>query len=133
MASKVTELRETMRTIANGEACLSSDEAFAFGAGQLVSYLIDRSAASSKTYLMLEPYLQKSKVPQLQSAISQSIGIYKHGIKVSKGRFEHLAADVITYDSNADMKPLLRFFLAGCFCPCVIYEKKDNDNKENEE
>lgn len=133
MASRVTELRETMRKVANGEAYLPSDEAFAFGAGQLVSYLIDRSAASNKTYAMLEPYLQKSKISQLQAAISQTIGTYKHDIKVGKGRFEHLAADVITYDSNADMKPLLKYFLAGCFCPCVIYEKKDNDNKENEE
>lgn len=128
MASKITELREQMRQIANGEASLGSDEQFAFGAGQLVSYLIDRSAASNKTYAMLEPYLQKGKISQLQTSISQSIATYKHDIHVRKGRFEYLTSDILTYSSDAEMKPLLRYFLAGCFCPCVIYEKKENYN-----
>jgi CRISPR-associated protein Csh1 len=122
MASKVTDLISKMRSIAKGEANLETPEEFAFGAGQIVSYLIDRSEASNKTYALLEPYLQKTKSGQLQDAIAQTISVYKHDIHVYKEKFKRLASHVLTYESDMDMKPLLKYFLAGCFSPCVIYE-----------
>ncbi len=128
MASKVTELQTKMVAVAKGEANIETKEEFAFGAGQIVSYLIDRSAASNKTYALLEPYLQKSKSDQLQDAIAQTIAVYKHDISVYKGTFENLSSQVLTDDCNADMKPLLKYFLAGCFSPCAVYTKKDNSN-----
>lgn len=127
MVSKVKELQSKMTLIAKREADIETPEEFAFGAGQLVSYLIDRSAASDKTYAMLEPYLQKGKSGLLQDAIAHTITVYKHDIRYSKDYFEALASQVLTNDCNAEMKPLLKFFLAGCFSPCVIYEKRDND------
>ncbi|MDD2438153.1 MAG: hypothetical protein PHF73_11225 [Massilibacteroides sp.] len=130
MASKVTDLMSKMRSVAKGESNFETPEDFAFGAGQIVSYLIDRSVATNKTYSMLEPYLQKNKSDQLQDAIAQTIAIYKHDISVYKGKFERLASQVLTDDCNVEMKPLLKYFLAGCFCTCVIYdsEKKQDDN-----
>lgn len=131
MASKVIDLMSKMRSVAKGESNFESPEDFAFGAGQIVSYLIDRSVAANKTYSMLEPYLQKNKSNQLQDAIAQTVAIYKHDISVYKGKFERLASQVLTDDCNVDMKPLLKYFLAGCFCPCVIYDsekKQDNNN-----
>ena len=126
MASNVTDLLAKMEVVAKGESNIESPEEFAFGAGQLASYLIDRSAASNKTYAMLEPYLQKSKSGQLQDAIAQTIAVYKHDISVYKGTFKQLSAQVLTYDEGADMKPLLKYFLAGCFSPCAVYTKKDD-------
>lgn len=123
MASKVIDLMSKMRNVVNAETILETPEEFAFGAGQIVSYLIDRSVASNKTYAMLEPYLQKSKTGFLQDAISHTIAIYKHEIITYKGPFQVLASNVLTYDSDIDFKPLLKFFLAGCFCNNVIYEK----------
>lgn len=123
--SMVKDLKDKIRAIANGEADIASPEEFAFAAGQLVSYLIDRSAASDKDYSMLEPYLQKAKSGQLQDAIAHAITIYKHDIKVCKSKFENLASNVLADGSNVEMKPLLKFFLAGCFSTCVIYEKKE--------
>lgn len=128
MASKVTDLMSKMSSVAKGEANFETSEDFAFGAGQIVSYLIDRSVASNKTYAMLESYLQKNKSNQLQDAIAQTIAFYKHDIDVYKGKFERLAAQVLTDNCDIEMKPLLKFFLAGCFCPCVIYEKSENKN-----
>jgi CRISPR-associated protein Csh1 len=126
-----------MREVAAGEANLDQSYEFAFAAGQLISYLIDRSASKNKTYAMLEPYLQRSTSSQLQSAIVQSIVIYKHDIRVTKGKFENLASQVLSYNGDVDMKPLLRFVLAGCFSPIVIYEKgnqlNDSNNDENNE
>ncbi|MEG1952155.1 MAG: hypothetical protein RRX93_06635 [Bacteroidales bacterium] len=128
MASKVSDLLSKMSSIAKGETTLETPEEFAFGAGQIVSYLMDRSVATNKTYAMLEPYLQKSKSNQLQDAIAQTITVYKHGINICKSKFECLAAQVLIDESDVDMKPLLKYFLAGCFCHCVIYEKKENSN-----
>lgn len=131
MASTVTDLLEKMKAVAKGESNIESPEEFAFGAGQLASYLIDRSAASNKTYALLEPYLQKSKSGQLQDAIAQTIAVYKHDISVYKGTFELLSAQVLTYDEGSDMKPLLKYFLAGCFSPCAVYTKKDDSNNND--
>ena len=133
MKKNVTELRDRIRDVANGKATLNSSEELAFAAGQLVSYIIDRSEAKNKTYAMLEPYLQKSTSSQLQDEIAQSIAIYKHDIKVNyqrKGKFERLASETLAYGNNVKMKTLLKFFLAGCFSPCVIYETNDNTTNE---
>jgi len=131
MASKVTDLMSKMRSVAKGDTNIETPEEFAFGAGQLVSYLIDRSVAANKTYAMLEPYLQKNKSNQLQDAIAQTIAVYKHGIKIYKGKFEQIASQVLTDNSNVEMKPLLKYLLAGCFCPCIIYDKKVEDKNNN--
>lgn len=126
MASKITELLAKMRQVAQGEATIEIPEEFAFAAGQIVSYLIDRSAASNKTYSMLEPYLQKTKSGHLQDAIAHTVSIYKHDISTYKGAFQQLASNVLTCEENLEMKPLLKFFLAGCFSHCVIYDKKED-------
>ncbi|MCR5568837.1 MAG: hypothetical protein K6G31_06135 [Paludibacteraceae bacterium] len=127
MASNVTDLISKMKAVTKGDSNIETPEEFAFGAGQLASYLIDRSVASNKTYAMLEPYLQKGKSGQLQDALAQTIAVYKHDIGVfSKGNFEMLSAQVLTYDAGADMKPLLKYFLAGCFSPCAVYAKKED-------
>lgn len=133
MKRNVTELREKIRDVASGKATLNSSEELVFAAGQLVSYIIDRSEAKNKTYAMLEPYLQKSTSSQLQDEIAQSIAIYKHDIEVTyqrKGKFERLASEILANDNEVKMKPLLKFFLAGCFSPCVIYEKNNNTINE---
>jgi len=128
MASKVTDLMSKMRSVVKGESILDKPEEFAFGAGQLVSYLIDRSVASNKSYALLEPYLQKTKSNFLQDAIAQTIAVYKHNISTYRGPFQALASNVLTYDGNIELKPMLKYFLAGCFCPCVIYDKKQDNN-----
>ena len=124
MVTKINELKNEISRVTKGETDLLSPESFAFGAGQLVSYLMDRSVSTNKTYAMLEPYLQKGKSRLLQDAIAQTVTVYKHDInQIYKGKFEFLASQVLTYGGDIDMKPLLKYFLAGCFSPCIIYEK----------
>lgn len=127
MVAKITEILTKMRQVAQGEATIESPEEFAFAAGQIVSYLIDRSVASNKTYSMLEPYLQKTKSGHLQDAIANTVSVYKHNISIYKEAFKQLASNVLTSEVDLEMKPLLKFFLAGCFSHCVIYDIK-NDN-----
>ena len=130
MASNVTDLMSKMKFVAKGEAVLETPEEFAFAAGQLVSYLMDQSVASEKNYSMLEPYLQKTKSKHLQDAIAHVFSQYKHAVYIygKQGKnFRALASNVLTYDDDVDMKPLLKYFLAGCFSNCVIYEKKEEN------
>ena len=127
MASNVTDLMSKMRITAKGEAVLETPEEFAFAAGQLVSYLMDQSVASDKTYSMLEPYLQKTKSKHLQDAIAHVFSQYKHAVSIYGKAFKALASNVLTYDEDVDMKPLLKYFLAGCFSNCIIYEKKEEN------
>ena len=127
MASNVTDLMSKMRLVAKGEAVLETPEEFAFAAGQLVSYLMDKSVASEKNYSMLEPYLQKTKSKHLQDAIAHVFSQYKHAVSIYGKAFKALASNVLTYDEDVDMKPLLKYFLAGCFSNCVIYEKKEEN------
>lgn len=132
MVTKINELKNEISRVTKGETDLLSPESFAFGAGQLVSYLMDRSVSSNKTYAMLEPYLQKGKSRLLQDAIAQTVTVYKHDInQIYKGRFEFLASQVLTYEGDIDMKPLLKYFLAGCFSPCIIYEKTKEITNNN--
>ena len=132
MASNVTDLMSKMRIVAKGEAVLETPEEFAFAAGQLVSYLMDQSVASEKNYSMLEPYLQKTKSKHLQDAIAHVFSQYKHAVSIYGKAFKALASNVLTYDEDVDMKPLLKYFLAGCFSNCVIYEKeKEEENLIN--
>lgn len=132
MVTKINELKNEISRVTKGETDLLSPESFAFGAGQLVSYLMDRSVSTNKTYAMLEPYLQKGKSWLLQDAIAQTVTVYKHDInQIYKGRFEFLASQVLTYGGDIDMKPLLKYFLAGCFSPCIIYEKTKEITNNN--
>ena len=132
MVTKINELKNEISRVTKGETDLLSPESFAFGAGQLVSYLMDRSVSTNKPYAMLEPYLQKGKSRLLQDAIAQTVTVYKHDInQIYKGRFEFLASQVLTYGGDIDMKPLLKYFLAGCFSPCIIYEKTKEITNNN--
>ena len=132
MVTKINELKNEISRVTKGETDLLSPESFAFGAGQLISYLMDRSVSTNKTYAMLEPYLQKGKSRLLQDAIAQTVTVYKHDInQIYKGRFEFLASQVLTYGGDIDMKPLLKYFLAGCFSPCIIYEKTKEITNNN--
>jgi len=130
MASKIPELTEKVRLVCNDDKeNLSADcSEFAFAAGQLIYFLLSKSAASNKTYAMLEPILQKHSIEQVQEAITEMINMYKHEIDLRKGRFANLAKEVLTYEGKADMKKQQRFLLAGCFASNLIYEKKETTN-----
>lgn len=128
MASKIPELTEKCRKIANDGEHLSDDPAeFVFAAGQLIYFLLNQSEASNKTHALLEPFLQKSKADLLQDSISNTINTYKHAINFGKGRFEKLAKEVLAYGTDVNLKNFQRFLLAGYFADSVIYEKSTNE------
>ncbi len=132
MASKIPELLEKMKQVANDEnAHFETTEDFAFGAGQIIFYLLNQSKASERTHALLEPFIQKVKAEQLQSSIAQAVNMYKYEISFGHGRFERLSSEVLAFETDDNLKNYQRFLLAGYFATPVIYEKKESNNKNN--
>jgi CRISPR-associated protein Csh1 len=128
MASKIPELLEKMKKVANEEeAHFETTEEFAFGSGQVIYFLLSQSKASERTHALLEPFIQKVKAEQLQSSIAQTINMYKHEISFGHGRFERLSSEVLAFETDDNLKNYQRLLLAGYFSTPVIYEKKENN------
>jgi len=124
MASKIPELLGKIREVANDDSKhFESLEEFMFGAGQVIYYLLNQSKTSEKTHALLEPFLQKVKVEELQKAISRVFNMYKHEISFGRGRFERLMKEVLGFDTEENLKHYQKFLLAGYFSEPVIYEK----------
>lgn len=134
MATKIPELLEKMKKVANNDTeHFQTTEEFAFGAGQVIYYLLNQSKASERTHALLEPFIQKVKAEQLQNSIAQTVNTYKHKINFGHGRFERLSAEVLGFETNENLKNFQRLLLAGYFATPIIYEKNENkDTKENE-
>ena len=129
MASKIPELLEKMKKVANDEnAHFETTEEFAFGAGQVIYFLLNQSKASERTHALLEPFIQKVKAEQLQSSIAQTVNMYKHEISFGHGRFERLSSEVLAFETDDNLKNYQRLLLAGYFATPVIYEKKEKEN-----
>jgi CRISPR-associated protein Csh1 len=129
MASKIPELLEKMKKVANDDnAHFDTTEEFAFGAGQIIYFLLNQSKASERTHALLEPFIQKVKAEQLQSSIAQTINMYKHEISFGHGRFERLSSEVLAFETDENLKNHQRLLLAGYFATPVIYEKKEIEN-----
>lgn len=125
MASKIPELLEKMKVVANSDnEHFETTEEFAFGAGQVIYYLLNQSKATERTHALLEPFIQKVKAEQLQNSIAQAINMYKHELSFGQGRFERLSREVLAFDTNDNLKDKQRFLLAGYFATPAIYEKK---------
>ncbi len=127
MANRIRELQQRMKAIsASQEEHIDSDDEFAFTAGQVIYYLLSQSETSNKTHALLEPFLQKSDAEQFKLAISRVFDQYKHAITFYKGRFEKLMAEVLSYNTDTNLKSLMPMTLAGYFAENVIYEKTNN-------
>lgn len=125
MASKIPELLARCKLIANSDNEYLSDDPkeFAFAMGQVIYFLFTKSVAANKKHSLLEPFLQKTTAEQLQMAVSNLIGTYKHELDFGQGRFERLSKEVLAYETDVNMKKIQRYILAGYFAQPVIFEK----------
>jgi CRISPR-associated protein Csh1 len=130
MASKLKNYQAFVAKLAVGQADLetASDQYFAFAAGQVIEYVIQKSKTDNKSYQLLEPYLQKSNCSEFKRAIASDIARYKHAINDNETRFKNVCAFVHTYETNRNLKELLPEILAGVFAKNEFfteqYEKK---------
>jgi CRISPR-associated protein Csh1 len=124
MANNLKDLQDFVAKVAINEADLqnASDEKFAFAAGQLIEYLIDKSETSNKSYQLLEPYLQRSKCDELKKTIALDIARYKHAINKNEVRFKNVFSAVETWDTDKNIKDLWPELISGIFSKPQFFE-----------
>ncbi len=133
MANQVSQLQERMREIAGqSDSHIENDKEFAFAAGQVIYYLLSRSETGNKTHALLEPFLQKTDCEQFKLAIARTLDRYKHKIGFYWQRFNKLAAEVLGYSTNENIKNLMPMILAGYFSDNVIKKEKEAETPEVE-
>lgn len=115
MASKLESYQSFVNNITNDTANINNanDAEFAFTAGQVIYYILEKSKSDDNSYQLLEPYLQKAKCTELKQAIANDFARYKHE-NFSKN-FERAAAFVLSYETSSNMKHLLPELLSGVF------------------
>lgn len=127
MPTHLPELRDTMTRLLADKAPdqhLTTDEDFAFAAGQLIFYLLYQSKTEDKSNELLEPFLQKTNAALFKDALAQTIRRYKHAISFGNRRFRKLAEEVLGYEAQKTPKELLPFILCGYFSPSALFTKK---------
>ena len=124
MVNKTEELMNRILTIASNEnEHLKNDDEFAFAAGQVINYLLNKSEAGNRTHALLEPFLQKTDAALLKREIARCFDMYKHAIKfyARKYEFDKIMSEVMGYEPDEmNIKNLLpstlRIFCKKHFC-----------------
>lgn len=130
MASKLKNYQEFVAQLSMGktDTNIATDAYFAFAAGQVIDYILNKSKSDDKSYQLLEPYLQQAKCQEFKRAIANDIARYKHAITDNETRFKSVCDFVLTYETTTNMKELMPEILAGAFSKCQFFHK-DEDKK----
>ena len=132
MVNKTEELISRISTIAKNEnEHLKNDDEFAFAAGQIIHYLLNKSEAGNRTHALLEPFLQKTDATLLKREIARCFDMYKHAIKfyARKYEFDKIISEVMGYEPDEkNMKNLLPSTLAGYFAKSTFTKKSESQN-----
>lgn len=120
MVNKLKEYQDFVRALIDEqEPAGITDEKFAFAAGQVIEYILSKSKSADNSFSLLEPYLQQSKCAEFKKAIANDFGRYKHE-NFSKN-FEKVAAFVLSYETEANLKHLLPQILSGAFAKNQLF------------
>ncbi len=130
MPSLIPQLRDNVRAVIHSQGAkhLESDEEFCYAAGQLMYMLVYANSSGNKSHALIEPYISKTQIKQFKLALANGIQRYSHAFEImanGKGRTESLAAEVLGYDSEIDLKELLPITLAGYFSQSLVFEKTE--------
>lgn len=125
MVNKLKEYQDFVRAVIDEEEPIGiSDEKFAFAAGQIIEYILSKSKSADNSFNLLEPYLQQSKCTEFKKAIANDFSRYKHE-NFSKN-FEKVAAFVLSYETDANLKHLLPQILAGAFAKNQLFSSNSS-------
>lgn len=120
MVNKLKTYQDFVSSVIAGEELTDiTDEKFAFSAGQVIDYILDKSKSADTSFNLLEPYLQQSKCTELKKAISNDFNRYKH--ENFSRNFKQVAAFVLSYETDANMKNLMPQLLSGVFAKNQLY------------
>lgn len=130
MASKLKEYQDFVSNLIDGNANLENakDEHFAFAAGQVIYYLLNKSKSADTSFRLMEPYLQKTNCKALQENIAEDFARYKH--ENFSQNFGKVASFVLSYETEQNMKKLQPQLLSGLFAKNQLFSNKSNiENK----
>lgn len=117
--------REQVKTLIEGEEeqYLENSEVYSFAAGQLAYYLLSRSGASKKNHDVIESFLNRKTVAQLNEELTYWFKRYAHDIGMNFKKFNRLYAALLAYDKK-DSK-VDDAFLSGYLSNNLLYEKRE--------
>lgn len=141
MPSALPRYYENLLNLLRGEIdYYQSDGDFAFGTGQLIRYLLDKSESSNKNHSMLEPFLQKlGNFDVFITQINRALKTYGHKIKMSYDTFDKIMSNSTSYklEGNKTLKDLETILISGYFAKPAIWqiieERKENKKKNKEQ
>lgn len=124
MANKTVELQTKIREIAQTESFhITTDDEFAFAAGQLIWKLLIQSESANRSHALLEPFLQKTEPVLFKQAIASTFNMYKYKFVLypTKYEFDKLFSEVMGYEPIiSNMKEHLPMILAGYFSESIF-------------
>lgn len=124
MANKTVELQTKIREIAQTESLhITTDDEFAFAAGQLIWKLLIQSESANRSHALLEPFLQKTEPILFKQAIASTFNMYKYKFALypTKYEFDKLFSEVMGYNPDiSNMKEHLPMILAGYFSESIF-------------
>jgi CRISPR-associated protein Csh1 len=113
-----------IREIAQTESLhITTDDEFAFAAGQLIWKLLIQSESANRSHALLEPFLQKTESVLFKQAIASTFNMYKYKFALypTKYEFDKLFSEVMGYDLDfSNMKEHLPMILAGYFSESIF-------------
>lgn len=125
MVNKLKEYQDFVQALIDEQEPTGiTDEKFAFAAGQVIEYILSKSKSADNSFNLLEPYLQQSKCAEFKKAIANDFGRYKHE-NFSKN-FEKVAAFVLSYETDANLKHLLPQILSGTFAKNQLFSSNSS-------
>ncbi len=126
MVNKLKEYQDFVSAIIAEDSLTDiTDEKFAFAAGQVIEYILSKSKSEDNSYNLLEPYLQQSKCSEFKKAIANDFGRYKHQ-NFSKN-FEKVAAFILSYETDSNLKHLLPQILSGVFAKNQLFSSNSKN------
>lgn len=122
------QLREHINMGRNQEWDFYSDEEFAYGVGQAVSYLLSLSKANDKNHAFINPFLDAKNVEVIRKKLLQLYKKYNYQIEHREtSRGSQLLSQIIVYEPK-NIYP--EYIMAGFAATSLIYEKKETGKGE---
>lgn len=132
MANKLHDHRAFIQKLTKNEVSIETDDQYTFTVGQVVYYLLTKSKTADKSYQRLEPFLQQVHAKELNKAVARMFDTYKH--ETFSANFRQPFAEVMDYETKANMRDLMPVMLAGIFSKNMLFsDKEDNGEGENTE
>ena len=140
MPTELPRYYDNLLSLLRGEIdYYQSDEDFAFGTGQLIRYLLEKSESGNKNHSMLEPFLQKlGNFNVFIKQINRALKTYGYKIKMNYDLFDKMMSNSTSYKLEADnsLKDLETILISGYFAKLAIWqiieEKEEQKRKQIE-